>query len=206
MKKVAVLAANGKSGSLITKEALKQGYDVTAFVRKGVNADAKTIIKDIFELESADLYGFDYIIDAFAQWQDLDLHLKHIQHLAKILKDSKAKLIVVGGTGSLYMDKEHKIKLMDTADFPKEYLGVARATAEVLDFLREQKDFKWLYISPAAMFDYEGELKEYEMIGEEFKVNSKGESKISYKTYAKALIDNAFKDELAFKRISFIEK
>lgn len=134
------------------------------------------------------------------------MHLKHIQHLAKILKDSKAKLIVVGGAGSLYMDKEHKIRLMDTADFPKEYLGVARATAEVLDFLREQRDFKWLYISPAAMFDYEGELKEYEMIGEEFKVNSKGESKISYKTYAKALIDNAFKDELAFTRISFIEK
>lgn len=206
MKKVAVLAANGKSGSLITKEALKQGYDVTAFVRKGVNADAKTIIKDIFELESADLYGFDYIIDAFAQWQDLELHLKHIKHLAKILSNSKAKLIVVGGAGSLYMDKEHKVRLMDSADFPKEYLGVARATAEVLDFLREQRDFKWLYISPAAVFNYEGELKEYEMIGEEFKANSKGESKISYKTYAKALIDNAFKDELTFKRISFIEK
>lgn len=62
MKKVAILAANGKSGSLITKEALKRGYDVSAFVRSGVNADAKTVIKDIFELESADLYGFDYII------------------------------------------------------------------------------------------------------------------------------------------------
>ena len=56
MKKVAILAANGKSGSLITKEALKQGYDVTAFVRKGVNADAKTILSG--SMERADTLVF----------------------------------------------------------------------------------------------------------------------------------------------------
>lgn len=33
MKKIAVVAANGKEGRLITEEAVKRGFDVTAVVR-----------------------------------------------------------------------------------------------------------------------------------------------------------------------------
>ncbi|WP_314979327.1 NAD(P)H-binding protein [Campylobacter rectus] len=33
MKKVAIIGANGKSGSNLVQEALKQGHDVTAIVR-----------------------------------------------------------------------------------------------------------------------------------------------------------------------------
>ncbi|WP_298954526.1 NAD-dependent epimerase/dehydratase family protein [uncultured Campylobacter sp.] len=33
MKKVAIIGANGKSGSTLVAEALKQGYDVTGFAR-----------------------------------------------------------------------------------------------------------------------------------------------------------------------------
>ena len=32
--KIAIIGANGKSGVNLVKEALKQGYDVTAIVRK----------------------------------------------------------------------------------------------------------------------------------------------------------------------------
>ena len=85
-----------------------------------------------FALEKADLQGFDVIIDAFGEWQDLSLHKKHIEFLDKILQGNSAKLVVVGGAGSLYMDKSHTTRLMDTPDFPKEYMGVAEATAEVL--------------------------------------------------------------------------
>lgn len=51
-----------------------------------------------------------------------------------------------------------------------------------------KSNLKSLYISPAALF-YEGEkTQNYEIIGEEFKVNTKGESRVSYGTYANALI------------------
>ncbi|WP_295699081.1 MULTISPECIES: hypothetical protein [Helicobacter] len=40
---------------------------------------------------------------------------------------------------------------------------------------------------PCSIF-YEGKSQNYELIGEEFKVNAKGESRVSYSTYATALI------------------
>ena len=60
MKKVAIIGANGKSGSALVVEALKQGYDVTGFARnKEYKNDAiKLVHKDVFELSKADLAGF----------------------------------------------------------------------------------------------------------------------------------------------------
>ena len=66
--KVAIIGANGKSGSNLVQEALKQGYDVTAIVRNKEykNSDIKVVYKDIFELARPDLAGFDAVISAFA--------------------------------------------------------------------------------------------------------------------------------------------
>ena len=48
---IAVVAANGKAGQLIVKEALERGHDVTVFVRSENKTPAKkAVIKDIMEL------------------------------------------------------------------------------------------------------------------------------------------------------------
>lgn len=48
--KVAVLAANGKAGKLIVKEAVARGMDVTAIVRGENQTEAGAVIqKDIFQ-------------------------------------------------------------------------------------------------------------------------------------------------------------
>lgn len=212
--KIAVLAANGKSGSCAVSEALSRNLEVVAFVRGNSNnvpSGAKVIKKDIFELKSSDLDSFDVVIDAFAEWEKLDLHLKHIQHLSAIFNEFKTqkknkKLIVIGGAGSLYMDKSHKIRLLDTPEFPKEYLGVARATADVLDFLRTQ-DFDWTYVSPAAEYVFElARSGGYILGGEEFFTNSKNESKIGYKDLAILLLDIAQNGGHARERITCVEK
>lgn len=194
--KVAVLAASGRSGKAITKEALAAGFATTAFVRSAAKAQdlaaagAKVVEKDIFALTSADLQGFDAIVDAFGVWDDLSQHKKHGQHLIKILQGNKAKFLVVGGAGSLYMDKSHTTRLMDTPDFPDSYKGVAVATADVLGLLRGEKGIDWIYVCPAAVFDAEGaKTGKYKIIGEEFEVNSRGESKVSYADYALAMIE-----------------
>ena len=68
-KKIAVVAANGKAGQLIVKEAASRGMDVTAFVRGGNRTSAeKAVVKDIMDITAADLSGFDAVVDAFGAW------------------------------------------------------------------------------------------------------------------------------------------
>ncbi|EAL4011718.1 NADH-flavin reductase [Campylobacter jejuni] len=100
---------------------------------------AKIAQKDLFELDFKDLIDFDIIIDAFGEWENLSLHKKHIECLSVILQGSKAKLFVVGGAGSLYMDENHTTRLMDMPDFPKEYLDIAKQVRKYWNFYAMKK-------------------------------------------------------------------
>ncbi len=207
--KIAVLAANGKSGSLVVKEALEKGFDVSAFVRNSTDRipqGAKIIKKDIFALTSSDLSGFDVIVDAFGEWKNLDLHKKHMEHLVKILSGNKAKFIVIGGAGSLYMDKSHTTQLMDTPSFPESYKGVAKATADALQVLRDSKDINYIYVSPPATYIYDAPKSGYIIGGEELFTNDKGESKGSYADLAAAVIDLAQHSDKVKVRVSVVSK
>lgn len=207
--KIAVLAASGRAGRLITDEALARGFSVSAFVRDSKKlapkANLNIVQKDIFALTSADLQGFDVIIDAFGEWQNLSLHKKHAEHLVQILAGNKARFLVVGGAGSLYMDKSHTTRLMDTPTFPDSYKGVANATAEVLELLRGQSAINWVYVCPPAEFVADApKTGKYKIIGEEFETNAKGESKGSYADYASAMLDIAQNSKLNKVRVGVI--
>lgn len=207
--KIAVLCASGKAGKLIVEEAINKGLEVSAFVRDSSKArfDSKVCVvqKDIFTLESSDLQGFDVIIDAFGEWQNLSLHKAHMEHLVQILSGNSAKFLAVGGAGSLYMDTSHTTMLMDTPDFPKEYLPVARATAEAFYVIKASKSINWVYVSPPAVFIPDAPKSgTYKIIGEEFELNSKGESKISYADYAIAMIEIALDSTYSKQRVGVI--
>ena len=82
--KIAVLAANGKLGSLIVKEAVERGNDVTAITRDVNKTVAKNFIKrDILDLTENDLKDFDVVITAFGAWTEdtLPLHKTTVEHL-----------------------------------------------------------------------------------------------------------------------------
>lgn len=204
--KIGVIAANGKEGRLIVKEALDRGMDVTAIVRSANKTEAKKVIqKDIMDLTKDDLKDFDVVVDAFGVWDPakMNLHSVTLNHLADILSGSSTRLLVVGGAGSLYTDKTHSLKISETPDFPKEYLPVANGMGRALDELRKRNDVKWTYISPAAEFDAEGKRTgSYVLAGEEFTTNEKGESYISYADYAIAMVDEAEKGNHVGERIS----
>lgn len=207
--KIAVLCANGKAGKLIVEEAINKGLEVSAFVRDSSKArfDSKVCVvqKDIFTLESSDLQGFDVIIDAFGEWQNLSLHKAHMEHLVQILSGNSAKFLVVGGAGSLYMDTSHTTMLMDTPDFPKEYIPIARAETEGLAVLRNTQGLNWVYVSPPAVFIPDAPKSgKYKIIGEEFELNSKGKSKISYADYAIAMIEIALDSTYSKQRVGVI--
>ena len=195
--KIAVIGANGKAGSLIVKEALERGHEVTAVVRdssKVNNTQVKILEKDLFDLTYDDLKENDAVIDAFAVWAEDQLyqHKTSLAHLSDILAEKPVRLLVVGGAGSLYVDPEHKLRLMDTPDFPDMFKPLASNMGEAFDALRTRKDVNWTYLSPSADFSAEGvRTGKYKAGGEELMTNSKGLSTISYADYAIAMLDEA---------------
>ncbi len=208
MASIAVVAANGKSGKLIVKEAVDRGFDVTAVVRGENHTVAQHVItKDLFDLTADDLKGFDAVVDAFGAWtpDTLPQHSTSLKHLADILSGTQTRLIVVGGAGSLYVDPEHTTQLVDTPDFPDSFKPLATAMAKGLAELRERKDVRWTYVSPAADFQADGEhTGKYQLNGEELKTNAEGESIISYADYAIAIVDEIANGNHIGERISVV--
>ena len=204
--KIAVVCANGKAGRCIVKEALDRGLEVTAIVRGDSQSAAKEVVKkDLYELTAADLKGFDVVVDAFGAWTEetLPLHSTSLKHLCDILSGTQTRLLVVGGAGSLYVNREHTACVADGPDFPDAFKPLAAAMAKALGQLREREDVRWTYISPAADFRAEGaRTGRYILGGEELTLNSKGESVVSSADYAIALVDEAVKGNHIRQRIS----
>lgn len=209
-KSIAVVAANGRSGQLIVKEALERGHDVTVFVRAENRTPAKkAVIKDIMELTAQDLEGFDAVVDAFGAWtpETLPQHSTTLAHLSDILSGSDTRLLVVGGAGSLYLNPEHSLTVAQSPDFPEAFKPLALAMGAALTELRKRDDVRWTYISPACDFQAEGERTgEYILGGEELTVNERGESIISYADFAVAMLDEIESGNHVGQRISVVRK
>ena len=192
--KIAIIGANGKSGSNLVQEALKQGYDVTAIVRNKEykNGDVKVVHKDIFELAKADLAGFNAVISAFAAWtpEALQLHKKVAKHLADALSGTKTRLLIVGGAGTLYVDDKGTMAM----DTPESFFE-----------LKGRMGVLWTYVSPAGDYDANGaRTGKYVLGGDHLILNSKNESYISYTDLALAVIDELKNGAFVQKRFTAV--
>lgn len=210
--KIAVVCANGKAGKLIVKEAVDRGHDVTAVVRGENQTVAQhTLVKDLFDLTSEDLAGFDAVVDAFGAWtpETLSEHSTSLAHLCDILSGTETRLLVVGGAGSLYVNPEHTVVVADGPEFPEAFKPLAAAQGKALEELRARDDVRWTLISPAADFQADGERTgAYILAGEELRLNDAGESVISYADYAIAMVDEAERTSDAHirQRISVVRR
>ena len=206
--KIAVVCTNGKAGKFIVKEAVERGLDVTAIARGENKSVAQNYIeKDLFDLTKEDLANFDVVIDPFGTWAEetLPLHSTSLKKLCDLLSNTNKRLLVVGGAGSLYVDKKHTKQVMDDPDFPDIFKPLAKDQGKALEELRKRNDVKWTFISPASDFQAEGKRTgKYILGGEELTLNSKGESIISYADYAIAMIDEAVEGEHIQERISVV--
>ncbi|NTU33919.1 NAD(P)-dependent oxidoreductase [Brevibacillus sp. HB1.1] len=193
--KIAIVAASGKAGKVIMKEALDRGHQVTAIVRdasKIEQADVAVIQKDVFDLTAADLNGFDVVVNAFgAPAGQEHLHVESGKALIEALKGAPStRLLVVGGAGSLFVDEAKTLRLVETPDFPKAYLATAQKHGEYLHVLEESNGIQWTYISPSAFFDPAGERTGAYRLGKDhLLVNASGQSYVSYPDYAVAMLD-----------------
>lgn len=180
------------------------------FVRdENRTAAQSAVVKDLFDLTAEDLAGFDAVVDAFGAWtpETLPQHSTSLKHLCDVLSGTDTRLLVVGGAGSLYVNKEHTACVSEGADFPEAFKPLANAMAKALGELRGRNDVKWTYISPAGDFQADGERSgKYILAGEELTLNAKGESVISYADYAVAMVDEIEKGNHIHQRISVVRE
>lgn len=189
--KIAIIGATGKAGQKILTEALSNNLDVTAIVRNAskLTVDVPVLEKDILDLTTEDVKEFDTVVSAFgAPAGHEDLHVTIGKHLIDIFTGLENRLIVVGGAGSLFVDAEKKIRVMDAPDFPEAFL--ATATNQGINFADLQaSSINWTFISPSAFFDVDGPRTGEYVIGKDhLLVNAAGDSYVSYADFAIALV------------------
>jgi len=208
--RIAVIGANGKAGRLIIQEAMARGHEVTSVIRRGTVIHGSRELKmDLFDLTYDDIKDNEVIIDAFGAWtpETIPQHITATKHLCDILSGKENRLLIVGGAGSLYVNPEHTVKLVDTPEFPSMFKPLANAMGEALDLLRARDDVRWTFLSPAADFRAEGpRTGTYALGGEELTLSGAGESQISYADYAIAMVDEAENAKNIHARISVVAK
>ncbi|WP_422122024.1 NAD(P)-dependent oxidoreductase [Planococcus sp. X10-3] len=194
--KIGIIGATGKAGKLILKEAKSRGHEVTAIVRNAQklpeDEDATVLEKDIFDLDSNDLKPFDIVVNAFGvPPEKAEQHVEAGRNLINALKGAdNTRLLVVGGTGNLFVEEAKATKLIKTPEFTNAFKAVALNQSQNLADLEQSEGIQWTFLSPAAFFDAEGKRTGKYQIGEDaFLVNRKGKSYISYEDYAIAMVD-----------------
>lgn len=208
--KIGIIGAAGKAGKRIAEEARKRGNEVTAIVRSNraqrmINRGYALIEKDLFDLTPADLKGFDVVVSAYGVpfgRKHEDAYQKAASHLIAVCKSLPGvRLMVVGGSGSLYLDETKSKRVLDTMTeaLRKDDVDMAKALE-----LFQKSGIRFTYFSPALMFDNKGKRTgEYIIGGDDVAVQNKaGESYISYDDYAVAMLDEIENARFVGKRMT----
>ena len=208
--KIAIIGATGRVGKLLINEALKRNYEVTAIVRnasKLENKNIQVIEKPFLEVSKEDLNGFDVVINAIGIWTVEEAGFMKIQHehFLNLLANTKTRYIVVGGVGSLYTDATKATRVINSVDFPKEWIPVASGNVDAYNAISSRNDVLWTFFSPAYMFDPDGKETNEFIFGDDILLfNKDNESYLSYIDGAKIVLDEITNKNYIQKRFTAI--
>jgi uncharacterized protein len=198
--RIAIYGASGMVGSRVAAEALARGHDVTGITRSGgalpAGAQAVTGNAGDPDLAKRIAAGADVVVSAIGPDRaggDQRAYLTELRNLVETL--GGARLIVVGGAGSLLIDG---VRLVDQPYFPAEYRGEALVVTEGLEYLRGLDDgTDWTFFSPPPY------IQPGERTGAYRKAEDvpAGES-ISAEDYAVALLDEIEQPEYRGRRFT----
>lgn len=192
--KIIVLGAYGKSGRELVAAAERNGHEVLAVAHKRHNDIhfQHELIKSSVDLTGDDIAGYDAIVDAISAWTPatFPIHTDTAVHIANLIKGTHTRYIKIGGAGTIYINPEHTKMLRDWPDYPKANLPLAEVLIANLERIRSFSNIEWTYATPAFNYDPEGEFTgNYQIAGEDMKLDTLLKSQISYKDMAKAIID-----------------
>jgi uncharacterized protein len=186
--KIAVVGASGNAGSRITAELAHRGHTITAIARNPEKIAAqpnvtakKGDVRDQAGLAQL-LAGHDAAISS-VHFLDSDP-----ARLIAAARDSKVgRYLVVGGAGSL--EVAPGVRLVTTPGFPAQYKAEAGKGAAFLDLLAKERELKWTFLSPSALFTAGERTGKFRLGTDQLLTASDGKSWISFEDFAVALAD-----------------
>lgn len=157
--KVALIGPTGFVGKAVLTELLARGHEVVALARDPAKLPAQAGLSvrkaDALQAEevAAAARGSDAVVSAYNPgWGVADLYNEFLQGTRAIYAGVKsagvARLLVVGGAGSLYAAPG--LQIVDTPEFPAEWKNGALAAREALNLLKAESSLDWTFLSPAV--------------------------------------------------------
>lgn len=201
--KIVIFGGTGNVGSAIVAEAAGRGHEVVAVSRREPSgplpAGATWQAGDAADAASvrAVTAGADAVVSAIGPSRepggDPQAFVGILLGLAEAV--GATRLAVVGGAGSL--EAAPGVRLLDTPEFPPEYLAESRAGADSLAKLRAADlAADWTYLSPAPVIGPGERTGSYRVSDE-----TPAGSFISFADYAVALVDEL--EHPAHRRVRF---
>lgn len=201
--RVAVIGATGFVGSHIVEELVNRNQSIKAFARHtDTIPDHKNVAKvalDVNDVQAlaTDLKGADVVVSAFnAGWTNPTIYEDYIKGAKAIEEATKLagvkRLIVIGGAGSLYVNDQKELQIVDTADFPEEIKQGALAVRDYYNLLKQDNDLDWTMFSPAPEMHQgtSGERKGTYRLGQDVPVfDENGRSILSVEDVAVVIAD-----------------
>lgn len=203
--KVALLAATGRAGSTVLAELISRGHEVIAVARnldklpKELPASVTPVQDDLTDADRlADVIaGADAVVSAFgpsstdARYttdQDFTDQLVGVtkRAIAATKKAGVARLLVVGGAGSLFFSPG--VTVLDSGYWPQPYVPIAKSHVKAFAALRAS-DINWTYFSPPMMIAPGERTGKFRLGGDDIVKDAEGKNHVSFEDYAIALVD-----------------
>ncbi|AUV81491.1 epimerase [Salinigranum rubrum] len=194
---VLLLGASGRIGRRVVTELLDRGHDVTGVSRSGeidgfddaaftaVAGDA-TDPDDVARLAT----GHDAVGSALGPAADAspDVLVAMMEAVVEGMRRASVdRLVWTGGAGILSVGPD--TRLIETEEFPDEWVPVASAAIDAYDRLEAADDLRWTYLAPAALIEPGERTGEYRTARGELVTDDAGDSYISMEDFAVAFVD-----------------
>lgn len=185
--KIAIYGASGMIGSRVAAEAVSRGHEVTGITRSGGEqpAGVRAVVGSANDAASVKevASSVDVLVSAMGPSRTGGDPQEFVDAVGTLIDAAGgARLLVVGGAGSLVVDGK---RLVDDPEFPEIYRREALTVAGVLDTLRATPaEVDWTMLSPAQVIA-PGERTEVFRLGLDEPVGHE----ISAEDYAVALLD-----------------
>ncbi|WP_024275157.1 NAD(P)-dependent oxidoreductase [Hyphomicrobium sp. 802] len=202
---IALLAATGRAGRTILNELVGRGHQVTAVVRnldklpKPLPRGVTPVVDDLTRVDriAEIIAGADAVVSAYGppsgdpRYTSDESYTDELVSVTKRLiaavhKAGVARLIVVGGAGSLTFSPG--VTVVDSGYWPPPYVPIARSHMKALAALRAS-DINWTYFSPPMLIEPGERTGKFRLGEDDLIKDEQGTSRVSFEDYAVALVN-----------------
>ncbi len=190
--RIVLFGATGMIGSQVAAEARRRGHEITGVTRGGRNGTRAADASDPDTVARL-VAGQDAVVLAVSPPRGGSESTESLLEVGRgvldgVRKAGVGRLVVVGGSGAV--EVAPGVRAVDATGFPAELLPRALAQIALLELIRDSADdLEWTYLSPPMVLEPGVRTGAYRTGGDQFLVDSKGDSRISIKDYAVALVD-----------------